>query len=140
MGQAVAGVLSYDMTLQYLDEFGRIRDAEAVLRYDPADPYAVTMQLRDVQGRQTWTFGRDLLSKGITQPAGHGAVHVWPCIDARGRAVAVIEFDGSEGELIAQGALTDFMRFVARSLALVPAGTEHEHLDMDAMLEQLLLH
>ena len=67
-----------------VDTAGWIRgktDAETVevqLRYDSADPFAVTLWVNGPQGPQTWVFGRDLLADGLRSmvPVGEGAVHV----------------------------------------------------------------
>ena len=67
-----------------VDTAGWIRgesDAETVevqMRYDPADPLAVTLTVNGAQGRDTWVFGRDLLADGLRSmvPVGDGAVQV----------------------------------------------------------------
>ena len=40
-------------------------------------------------GPVRWTFGRDLLSGGLCEPTGDGDVHVWPCVNDQGYAVAL---------------------------------------------------
>lgn len=67
-----------------VDTAGWIRgetDAETVevqMRYDPADPLAVTLVVNGQQGQDTWIFGRDLLADGLRSmvPVGEGAVQV----------------------------------------------------------------
>jgi hypothetical protein len=67
-----------------VDTAGWIRgetDAETVevqMRYDPADPLAVTLTVNGPQGHETWVFGRDLLADGLRSmvPVGEGAVQV----------------------------------------------------------------
>ena len=67
-----------------VDTAGWIRgetDAETVevqMRYDPADPLAVTLVVKGEQGQDTWVFGRDLLADGLRSmvPVGEGAVQV----------------------------------------------------------------
>lgn len=67
-----------------VDTAGWIRgetDAETVevqMRYDPADPLAVTLVVNGQQGHDTWVFGRDLLADGLRSmvPVGEGAVQV----------------------------------------------------------------
>ena len=41
------------------------------------------------------------------------------------------------GELVAQARTQDIYRFVSRSLAAVPAGSESDHMDMDQLIDLL---
>ena len=67
-----------------VDTAGWIRgdsEAETVevqMRYDPADPLAVTLTVSGPQGQDTWVFARDLLADGLRSmvPVGEGAVQV----------------------------------------------------------------
>ena len=67
-----------------VDTAGWIRgdsDAETVevqMRYDPADPLAVTLRVNAQDGEDVWVFGRDLLADGLRSmvPVGEGSVHV----------------------------------------------------------------
>jgi hypothetical protein len=67
-----------------VDTAGWIRgesEAETVevqMRYDPADPLAVTLTVTGPLGQDTWVFGRDLLADGLRSmvPVGEGAVQV----------------------------------------------------------------
>ena len=67
-----------------VDTAGWIRgetDAETVevrMRYDPADPLAVSLWINGPHGEDTWVFGRDLLADGLRSmvPVGEGAVQV----------------------------------------------------------------
>lgn len=110
------------------------------LRYDGADPYAVFMTFHlgaDVSVR--WVIGRDLLLNGQHGLTGVGDVQVWPsqhpyvskvCIALRpnwNREAAVVTASAR--------ALDAFLR---QTLAMVPAGTEERHLDMDGIVHQLL--
>jgi hypothetical protein len=51
---------------------------EVTLTYDPADPLAVTLEVRGVRHRHVWVFGRDLLADGLRSmvPLGEGRVLV----------------------------------------------------------------
>jgi len=67
-----------------VDTAGWIRgetDAETVevqMRYDPADPLAVTFWVNGPHGEDIWVFGRDLLADGLRSmvPVGEGSVQV----------------------------------------------------------------
>src|SRR3712207_7008567 len=38
---------------------------EVQMRYDPADPLAVSLRVNGRDGEDTWVFGRDLLADGL---------------------------------------------------------------------------
>ena len=109
----------------------------AEFHYDPADPLAVTMVLESVSGPVRWTFARDLILNGQFEPTGDGDVHVWPCLDAEGAAVVIIELDAPAGGAILQIPSRAVHEFVSTSLATVPDGAEHH--DVDAWIDQLLV-
>ncbi|CUR60407.1 Sporulation and cell division protein SsgA (modular protein) [metagenome] len=131
-------VVTQDIAIECVDAAGTVTMLDAALGYDPADPYAVTATFFTGGGEVVWTFARDLLSRGLTDPAGEGDVHIWPCLDANGRATVIIELCSPDGELVAQAKTQDVYRFVSRSLAMVPAGMEASHCDIDNMIDQLL--
>jgi hypothetical protein len=80
-----------------------------VLRYDPdADPRSVFIGL---PGPHEWAFSRDLLEKGLSAPAGTGAVRVWPC----GRVQAVVEFHSPQGVEVVQFESKELIRFLRRT-------------------------
>ena len=65
---------------------------QAVLAYNPVDPFAVTATFSSPPaGEVVWIFARDLLSRGLSGPAGEGDVHVWPSLDANGRTTVIME-------------------------------------------------
>jgi hypothetical protein len=132
-----AGVVTHDLAMESVNAVGTRITAEVAFGYDPADPYAVTATFRTATGDVAWTFARDLLARGLTDPAGEGNVHLWPCLDASGRAAVTIELCSPDGELVVRARTADIYRFVSRSLAAVPAGLENDHLDLDHLIEQL---
>jgi hypothetical protein len=135
---AYTDVISQDITMDCVDVAGNVTALDAMLGYDVADPYAVTATFRTSAGSVVWTFARELLTRGLTTPTGDGDVHVWPCLDAAGQAVVIVELTSPDGELVAQARTQDVYRFVSKSLAMVPSGLESAHLDMDVLIEQLL--
>lgn len=126
------------VTLDCVDGGGQTMTLPGELGYTSVDPYAVTTTFRTAGGDVVWTFARDLMVRGLTTPAGDGDVHVWPCLDAEGQAVVIIELHSPDGELLVQVATKDVYRFVNRTLAAVPLGTEGEHLDLDMLIGQLM--
>ena len=133
-----ADVVTQELIMQGVDTGGTARTMDAALGYDPGDPYAVTVTFRARAGDVVWTFARELLARGLTDPSGEGDVHIWPSLDTVGRAMVIIELCSPDGDLVAQSRTQDIYRFVSRSLASVPAGAESDHLDLDQLIDQLL--
>jgi sporulation and cell division protein SsgA len=109
------------------------------LSYDPADPWAVALDLYVGPAAVRWTFGRELLVAGLHEPVGEGDVLVSPSLDDAGRAVVVIELRSPDGSLVGQLPARDVGLFVRGVLDTVPAGAETAHLDVDALVD-LMLH
>jgi hypothetical protein len=130
--------VSESVSLDCVDGAGQTMTLPGELGYTSSDPYAVTMIFQTAGGNVVWTFARDLMVRGLTAPAGDGDVHVWPCLDADGQAVVIVELHSPDGELLVQVATKDVYRFVNRTLAAVPLGTEGEHLDLDVLIGQLM--
>ena len=57
------------------------------LTYDSGNPYALTIAFHVNESPVLWTFARELLSVGLTEPTGDGDVHVWPGNNDEGDAV-----------------------------------------------------
>ncbi len=127
-------VVSQAVTLDLIDSTGGSTPIEAELQYDPRDPYAVTTVFMTGRSQVRWTFGRDLLRAGLYEPTGDGDVHVWPCLDADGHAVVVIELCSPDGEALVQARTGDLSAFVERMGNSVVPGTESDHLDLDAAI------
>ena len=123
--------------LELIDGSGAATPIEAELRYDAADPFAVTTVFMTGHSEVTWTFGRDLLSEGLYEPAGDGDVHVWPCLDSHGHAVVIIELCSPDGEALVQARTGDLRSFVDRMNKAVKPGSESELIDVDATIEAI---
>lgn len=109
----------------------------ATLRYEPSDPYAVEATFRAVGESISWVLGRDLLSQGLLADSGEGDVRVWPTVDLR-QPVVMIRLSSPDGQALLAAGATDVRDFLRRTYQVVPAGREHEQLDVDAAIEQLL--
>jgi sporulation and cell division protein SsgA len=109
-----------------------------VLRYSAGDPYAVNAEFRTgAEESVDWVFARDLLSTGVHRATGEGDVRVWPSPSATGREV-FIALTSPDGQALLKAPAAELMSFLARTYALVPAGSER--VDIDATLEALLNH
>ena len=136
--QPISRTLSQELTLHCLDPWGRALSLATSFVYDARDPYAVKIVFPNPTGEVAWLICRATLLRGLTDPAGLGDVHVWPSIDQDGRAVVVLEFRSPDGHLVAQASTHEVYRFLTRTLAAVPAGTEGRHVDLDGLVTALL--
>lgn len=136
--QPLVADVALDVRLECLDETGRGHHLHCVLAYHRQDPYAITMTFLTPEESLTWTFGRDLLVEGLRRTTGDGDVCVAPAVSPNGQKVVLITLSSPDGHLMLQGRLDQITEFVERSLSVVPLETESEHLDIDAMVAQLL--
>jgi hypothetical protein len=126
--------VTQNVTLELIDASGTATPMQAELTYNPSDPYAVTAVFMTGAGNVSWTFGRDLLVEGVYEPAGDGDVHVWPCLDADGHAVVIIELCSPDGEALVQARTGDLTTFVERMTSVVAPGNESSFLDLDGTI------
>ncbi len=130
--------VTHELTLELIDASGTATPLEAELCYDSKDPYAIAACFDTGDANVRWVFARELLASGLYEPTGDGDVHVWPCLDARGRAVTIIELSSPDGEALLQARSEDVCAFLGRTESLVPSGHEGELVDIDEALAQLL--
>jgi hypothetical protein len=126
------------ITMWCLDRTGNQGSLDVSFEYDPTDPFAVWLRFGREEHTVRWVICRELLSRGLTDPVGKGDVRLRPATDPTGRSVVVFEFDSPDGRMVARAATGDVFRFVTRTLASVPAGTESTHLDLDRVVADLL--
>ncbi|MEV5972405.1 SsgA family sporulation/cell division regulator [Streptomyces sp. NPDC051921] len=116
----------------------RTESVAATLRYDREDPYAVSMAFpprATLEGVEvSWAFARELLAQGVEGPAGVGDVRLRPY----GYDRTVVEFHAPEGVAMVHVRTSELRSFLERSQHLVPSGLEHQYLDWDDDLAQLL--
>ncbi len=115
------------------------------LRYRVSDPLAVRMgfpaefSLDEARGPEDdgeveWVFARRLLADGLDLPTGLGDVHVRP---GQGRYV-LVELRSPDGVALLRFGAADLRRFLWHSYLVVAEGREHQHLDPDRELAELL--
>ncbi|MCX2180370.1 SsgA family sporulation/cell division regulator [Streptomyces sp. SKN60] len=116
----------------------RTESVAATLRYDRADPYAVSMAFpppATLEGVEvSWAFARELLVQGVDGPAGVGDVRLRPY----GYDRTVVEFHAPEGVAMVHIRTSELRSFLERSQHVVPSGREHQYVDWDQDLAQLL--
>jgi hypothetical protein len=113
-------------------------DVSAELRYDPNDPFAVSLAIGvDVARPVVWTFARDLLITGMTAPAGEGDITIEPGaeIGTDGPQVRITLATDSIATMTASSARV--VEFLVESLTEGPAGTEMDRVDVDRELDLL---
>lgn len=106
------------------------------LRYGTEDPFAVTAAFQGDGVAIEWVFARDLLCGGLDRPCGEGDVHVWPS-DGPDGALVLLSLSSPDGQAVLEADAPDVRAFLDRTLALVPAGAEGEHVDLDGELAEL---
>jgi hypothetical protein len=101
------------------------------------EPFAVTVAFRTERGRWIeWTFARDLLVTGLSEPAGIGDVRVRPDL-SDDEALLTLEIESPDGYAAFELEREDVQSFVDASLELVPLGSESEHFDVDGLIEEI---
>lgn len=130
--------VAVDVTMYCRDLDGHRYELDAVLGYARTDAFAVSMTFGDVEPLVTWTFGRDLLMRGITHPTGEGDVRVCPALGDDGTAIVLIELCSPDGELLLEARTEDVASFIGRTVDVCAPGVEAEHLDVDQMIAHLL--
>ncbi|MDT0185436.1 SsgA family sporulation/cell division regulator [Microbacterium sp. ARD31] len=136
-GHTLADV-ALDITVECMDDRGIRHEIDTVLGYRRNDPFAVSMTFVTGEGNLVWTFGRDLLVRGVHSPTGDGDVHVSPAVSFTGRAMVSIELSSPDGHLVLLARSTDVNDFLSRTAAVVPPGHESEHFDVDMLISQVL--
>lgn len=129
--------VTHALTLELIDSGGRATPLAAELSYDSRDPYAVTALFKTQDTTVRWVFARDLLREGLFDPTGDGDVHVWPCLDARGHAVTILELSSPDGEALLQAQSDEVNEFLRQTEQLVPVGAENNLVDIDEALAQI---
>ena len=112
-------------------------DLPGELRYDPADPFAVSLAIGIEGGAAVvWTFARDLLADGLCRPSGDGDIQVEPITTEDGREVDITLTTDCRATLSAPR--DTVVAVLVEVFSAVPVGTELDHLDIDAELAALL--
>ncbi len=111
----------------------------AELRYDPVDPYAAAVVFRLEGSEVAWVFSRNLLMRGVCEPAGDGDVRVFPSLSPEGEAQVVLELSSPAGRALVEARSRDVLAFLARTTRAVWPGTEGEHVSVDAEIAALLV-
>lgn len=112
----------------------------ASLFYTGEDPYAVRMAFSvGTDEVVEWIFARDLLTSGLTEPAGAGDVRTWPSPSSDGgEPVLNIFLTSPFGQAHFETPTTAMAEFLRRTYHAIPAGREGDFFDIGAELDNLL--
>lgn len=107
------------------------------LSFHAGEPFAVTVAFRTERGRWIeWTFARDLLATGLTEPAGLGDVRIRPDL-SEDEELLTLEIESPDGYAAFELEREDVRSFLESSYELVPLGAESEHFDVDGLIEEI---
>jgi hypothetical protein len=109
--------------------------------YTSDDPYAVSMAFHvGTDEAVEWIFARDLLTAGLTEPAGAGDVRTWPSpsSDGGGGPVLNIVLSSPFGQAHFEAPMRPMAEFLRRTYDAIPAGREGDFFDIGAELDSLL--
>jgi hypothetical protein len=109
----------------------------ATLSYTREAPYAVTAAFHTAEGDVTWIFGRDLLCQGLEAPVGDGDVAVWPSVQGAVESLC-LSLSSPTGSALLEADIAAVEAFLDLTYVLVPSGSEGDHLDIDAGLDEIL--
>ncbi|GAA2136430.1 SsgA family sporulation/cell division regulator [Kitasatospora kazusensis] len=114
---------------------------DAELSFDPGLPYAACLSFplsgcgcTDGDPKVCWYFSRELLNEGRHAPAGSGDVRVCPGCEGE----VLITLRSPSDSVVLSAPADAVAAFLADSFALVPAGAESGHLDLDTAVGLLL--
>lgn len=110
---------------------------ESVWCFQPADPWAITVEFDGGDMTIRWTFARHLLAVGLHMPAGMCDVQMWPTHRFLTRRV-VLRLSSPDGETTLTGPAADLEELLAITHGWVPDGDEPGYADVDAAVARLL--
>jgi hypothetical protein len=115
-------------------------ELEAELRYDPADPFAVSLAIGvDCGEPVVWTFARELLAAGVNAPSGEGDITVEPDMSEGFGGERQLRVTLATDCMATMLAPTDrVVEFLVETYAVVPTGAELDRVDFDAEIAALL--
>jgi hypothetical protein len=114
-------------------------ELDAELRYDPSDPFAVSLAIGVSCGDPVvWTLARVLLAAGISPPAGAITIEPDPlaAMDGAERLLRITLATDCLATLLAP--VHRVMEFLVETYAVVPTGSELDRVDLDAEIAALL--
>lgn len=107
------------------------------LSYVANEPFAINIAFRTERGRWVeWTFARELLVQGLTEPTGIGDVRVRPDL-AGDDDLLVLEIESPDGYALVEIDREDVERFLDAAAGVIPLGRESDYFDVDAFIDEI---
>ncbi|MFV0458378.1 MAG: SsgA family sporulation/cell division regulator [Actinomycetales bacterium] len=131
------GEVTMPMELRLLVPMQQALPLPAQLRYSARDPYAVSIVFSGPDEDVVWVFARDLLAGGMTLPQGQGDVRIRPEIHS-GRRFVMIGLTSPDGTAELEADADSISAFVALTEKVVAFGREHDVVNVDEALADLL--
>ena len=134
---ALSLTVTRDLCVQVIVPADGPRQLPVALHYDTSDPYAIQAVFHAARDQEiAWVFARELATQGLDQPAGDGAVRIWPMSD-HGCEVVRIALRSPDGEALLQVDYDDVVEFLSSTYTLCPRGREQRYLHIDHDLDAL---
>lgn len=132
--------ISRPVAFESIQDDGRTLPLPAILRYNPADPYAVQAIFGE-ERPVTWTFGRELLANGLYESSGDGVMELWPCLSADGKATVMFALHSPKrpAATMLQASSRDIAEFLQATNRSIPMGYEYYYVDIDREINQHLI-
>lgn len=133
----IPAVITSEITLELVigHEFGVPVSAD--FSYSAHDPFSLTVLFRTLADPVSWTFSRDLLLEGTQRRVGEGDISLWPA-EVENQHVVCIALRSPAGQALLEAPAADVDAFLRRTYEAVPAGCESQHLNIDALIMELL--
>jgi hypothetical protein len=127
-----------DLTTRCSTRNGGIHNLPTTLDYTTADPYAITITFYQPgthqPAAQPWVLARGLFTTALlTCTAGEGDAKLWKFTNT-----LLLRLSSPDGQLDCELPLHTLSTFLSTTYGMVPLGTEHELLDIDALVARLL--
>ncbi|WP_216205100.1 SsgA family sporulation/cell division regulator [Amycolatopsis aidingensis] len=101
------------------------------------EPFAVGIAFQVERGQWVeWSFARDLLVAGLSEPAGIGDVRVRPDLSVD-EDYLILELESPDGYAVVEMLREDVERFLDATIALVPLGAEEDHFDVESLIDEI---
>ncbi|HVK19923.1 MAG TPA: SsgA family sporulation/cell division regulator [Actinokineospora sp.] len=124
-------------TEQLISLYGGSTPVRSRWTYRASEPFTITAAFQTDRDRWVeWIFARDLLVAGMIGPSGEGDVRLSPEF-SNGRSVMVLQIESPEGRATLEMDHDAVEHFLTATTKIVPLGTESDHFDIDALIEEI---
>lgn len=137
MSETTPSAVTAEIFLRMVVDSDTTIDVPCSLDYRAEEPYAVRATFRTGAADIEWTFARDLMSEGLTRPAGEGDVVIWT--ESTGpKPLMLVALNSPSGQAVLEADKSVMEVFLARTYDIVPAGSESMEVLVDSWISQIL--